>query len=359
VRLSTGSTSSVTAADAEGNSVAPLIVLDRIEAFLDEHGLGSGPLRVSRIGVPGGSNFSFLLERDEGRYVLRRPPRPPLPPSAHDMVREARLQLALAKQGIKVPPIVAVGENEDILGIPFYVMDFVEGFVIADSLPPELEHDEEGRHRLGLDLVDTLAQIHGVDVHEPDLATFIRSGSYSERQVRRWTQLWEINQTRELPVPEIARRMALAIPEGLPLALVPRRLPHRQRDGRRRPGRDRRRARLGDGRDRRPARRRRLSARDLHRAERPGQCAWLVARHGRARLSDARAARQALYREQRARRAAARVVRGARRCGKLRGSAKRSTAGTCAANSAPRTRARRSFEVAVPLLAETALETVS
>jgi len=209
-----------TAADAEGNSVAPLIVLDRIEAFLDEHGLGSGPLRVSRIGVPGGSNFSFLLERDEGRYVLRRPPRPPLPPSAHDMVREARLQLALAKQGIKVPPIVAVGENEDILGIPFYVMDFVEGFVIADSLPPELEHDEEGRHRLGLDLVDTLAQIHGVDVHEPDLATFIRSGSYSERQVRRWTQLWEINQTRELPVPEIARRMALAIPEGLPLAVV-------------------------------------------------------------------------------------------------------------------------------------------
>ena len=115
-----------TAADAEGNSVAPLIVLDRIEAFLDEHGLGSGPLRASRIGVRGSSNFSFLLERDEGRYVLRRPPRPPLPPSAHDMVREARLQLALAKQGIKVPPIVAVGEDESILGVPFYVMDFVE-----------------------------------------------------------------------------------------------------------------------------------------------------------------------------------------------------------------------------------------
>jgi aminoglycoside phosphotransferase (APT) family kinase protein len=136
------------------------------------------------------------------------------------MVREARLQLALAKQGIKVPPIVAVGEDESILGVPFYVMDFVEGFVIQNSLPPELEHDEEGRHRLGLDLVDTLAQIHGVDVHEPDLATFIRSGNYSERQVRRWTQLWEINQTRELPVPELARRMALAIPEPLPLAVV-------------------------------------------------------------------------------------------------------------------------------------------
>jgi aminoglycoside phosphotransferase (APT) family kinase protein len=209
-----------TAADAEANTLPPLIVLDRIEAFLDGHGLGSGPVRASRIGVPGGSNFSFLLERDDSRYALRRPPRPPLPPSAHDVLREARLQLALAKQGIKVPPIVAVGEDEGILGVPFYVMEFIEGFVISDSLPAELEHDEAARHRLGLDLVDTLTQIHRVDVQQPELATFIRPGSYAERQVRRWTQLWELNQTRELPVPEIARRMALAIPEPLPLAVV-------------------------------------------------------------------------------------------------------------------------------------------
>jgi aminoglycoside phosphotransferase (APT) family kinase protein len=209
-----------TAADAEANTLAPLIVLDRIEAFLDEHGLGAGPVRATRIGVPGGSNFTFMLERDEGRYALRRPPRPPLPPSAHDVVREARLQLELAKQEIKVPPIVAVGEDDDILGVPFYVMEFVDGFVISESLPPELEHAEDGRRRLGLDLVDTLTHIHGVDVYAPGLADFIRPGSYAERQVRRWTQLWELNQTRELPVPEIARRMALAIPEPLPLAVV-------------------------------------------------------------------------------------------------------------------------------------------
>ena len=85
----------------------PLLILENVEAFLDEHGLGSGPVRASRIGQGGGSNFSFLLERDE-RFVLRRPPRPPLPPSAHDMVREARLQLALAPHGIRLPVIRAV-----------------------------------------------------------------------------------------------------------------------------------------------------------------------------------------------------------------------------------------------------------
>ena len=71
----------------------PLLILENVEAFLDEHGLGSGPVRASRIGQGGGSNFSFLLERDGERFVLRRPPRPPLPPSAHDMVREARPSL--------------------------------------------------------------------------------------------------------------------------------------------------------------------------------------------------------------------------------------------------------------------------
>src|SRR5829696_3798138 len=98
-----------TAGGAEGLARSPLLVLDRVREFLDEHGLGSGAVHAHRIGEGGGSNFTFLLEREDGsRYVLRRPPRPPLPPSAHDVVREARLQLALAPLGIRVPNIRAV-----------------------------------------------------------------------------------------------------------------------------------------------------------------------------------------------------------------------------------------------------------
>src|SRR5436305_1346725 len=143
-----------TAEAAGAGSLPPLVVLDRLEEFLDAHGLGSGPVRARRIGVPGGSNFTFLLERDTGCFVLRRPPRPPLPPSAHDMVREATLQLALARQGIRVPPIVAVCDDPDVTGAPFYVMDYVDGDVIGDELPPRLAGDAEARRRLGLDLVD-------------------------------------------------------------------------------------------------------------------------------------------------------------------------------------------------------------
>ena len=198
----------------------PLVVLDRLEAFLDEHGLGEGPVRATRIGDGGGSNFSFLLERGDERYVLRRPPRPPLPPSAHDMVREARLQLALAPQGIRLPPIVAVCEDADVIGAPFYVMRYLDGHVITDALPPGLEAPG-ARRRLGEEVVDTLVEIHAADVREPRLAAFVRSGSYLERQLRRFSQLWEINATRELPtVVDVGRRLLETLPSPLPDTVV-------------------------------------------------------------------------------------------------------------------------------------------
>jgi aminoglycoside phosphotransferase (APT) family kinase protein len=199
---------------------SPLLVLENVESFLDEHGLGSGPVRASRIGQGGGSNFSFLLERDDGRFVLRRPPRPPLPPSAHDMVREARLQLALAPHGIRLPVIRAVCEDERLIGVPFYVMDYLEGTVVTDELPAGLE-TKEARRRLGLDLVDALVEIHAADVEAPAIAEFVRPGSYLERQVRRFVQLWEINQTRELPdVETVGEWLTRTMPDPLPLSVV-------------------------------------------------------------------------------------------------------------------------------------------
>jgi aminoglycoside phosphotransferase (APT) family kinase protein len=208
------------AVDAEGLTRPPLLVLDRLEAFLDAHGLGEGRVWAERIGDGGGSNFSFLLERGDERYVLRRPPRPPLPPSAHDMVREARLQLALAPHGIRLPPIVAVCEDEAVLGVPFYVMRFRAGRVITTELPPGPE-EPSARRRHGEELVEALAEIHAADVHDPPLAAFARPGSYLERQVRRFAQLWEINATRELPVVvEVGRRLRELLPEPLPETVV-------------------------------------------------------------------------------------------------------------------------------------------
>jgi aminoglycoside phosphotransferase (APT) family kinase protein len=200
-----------------GVGLTPLIVEENVERFLDEHDLGSGTATFTRIGEGGGSNFSFLAERADGsRFVLRRPPRPPLPPSAHDMVREARLQLALREAGFaRLPEIVAVCEDESVLGVPFYVMRYLEGHVVTSELPAGLE-SPEARHALGLDLVDTLVEIHAADVATPALAAFARPGSYNERQVRRFTQLWDINKTREIErVDEVSAWLAAHTPDPL------------------------------------------------------------------------------------------------------------------------------------------------
>src|SRR5207247_9097975 len=66
------------------------------------------------------------------------------------------------------------------------------------------------------DLVDTLVEIHSADVTRPELAAFARPGSYLERQVRRFTQLWEINKTRELSqVEQVGTWLAANLPEPL------------------------------------------------------------------------------------------------------------------------------------------------
>jgi aminoglycoside phosphotransferase (APT) family kinase protein len=210
-----------TAADAEGLPKPPLLVLDRVRTFLDEHGLGAGDVRARRIGEGGGSNFTFLLERDAGSFVLRRPPRPPLPPSAHDVVREARLQLALREAGFdRLPTIVAVCEDETLLGVPFYVMSYLDGVVPTDEAPPGLDEGAP-RRALGDDLVDALVEIHAADVSTPALAAFARPGSYNERQARRFAQLWEINKTRELPrVDEVGAWLGRHVPDPLPPTVV-------------------------------------------------------------------------------------------------------------------------------------------
>jgi aminoglycoside phosphotransferase (APT) family kinase protein len=153
--------------------------------------------------------------------VLRRPPRPPLPPSAHDVVRESRLQLALGEAGFaRLPTIAAVCEDEGLLGVPFYVMDFLEGDVINDELPAGID-DPASRRRLGLELVDALVEIHAADVTTPALATFVRPGSYNERQVRRFSQLWELNQTREVPnMSEVGQWLAGHQPEHVAETVV-------------------------------------------------------------------------------------------------------------------------------------------
>jgi aminoglycoside phosphotransferase (APT) family kinase protein len=207
-----------TPAAAAGGAREPLLVVEPLLAFLDAHGLGAGEPAIERIG-DGHSNVTYALERGGAELVVRRPPRGPLPPSAHDVLREARVLRALAGRA-PVPRVLAVCDDADVIGAPFYVMERVAGAVVTDALPPALDSEAE-RRRIGDALVDALVTLHAVDWRAAGLEGFGRPDGYLERQLRRFGGLWERNRTRALPAVErVGAWLAAHVPESPPATVV-------------------------------------------------------------------------------------------------------------------------------------------
>jgi aminoglycoside phosphotransferase (APT) family kinase protein len=206
-----------TPAEAAGNQREPLLVLEPLAEFLSANGLeGSAELSAEPIGE-GHSNVTFMLSTG---VVVRRPPRGPLPPSAHDVLREARLLRALERTPVRVPKVLAVCDDPGVIGAPFYVMECVAGEVITDEIPPDVDNPAE-RGRIADQLIDALVELHGVDWTAVGLEGFGKPTGYLERQLRRFGGLWEHNKTRELPeVEEVGRWLSSNLPQSPAATIV-------------------------------------------------------------------------------------------------------------------------------------------
>jgi aminoglycoside phosphotransferase (APT) family kinase protein len=209
----------IVATHAEGaaNDREPLLVLEPLREFLHAHGLDA-PADLSAVPVGDGhSNVTFSLSTD---VVLRRPPRGPLPPSAHDVLREARLLSALEPTTVRTPRVLAVCDDTGVIGAPFYVMERVHGAVITDTLPAPLDTPEH-RGQIADELVDSLVELHATDWTSLGLEGSGKPTGYLERQLRRFTGLWEVNRTREVPeLDQVTAWLAENMPESPPATIV-------------------------------------------------------------------------------------------------------------------------------------------
>ncbi len=198
---------------AAGNEREPLLVLEPLREFLAGRGLEApADLNATPVGE-GHSNVTFSLSTG---VVLRRPPRGPLPPSAHDVLREARLLTALAPTAVRTPRILAVCDDDAVIGSPFYVMEQVDGAVVTDTVPSALDTPEQ-RKRIADELLDALVELHEVDWTSIGLEGFGKPTGYLERQLRRFSGLWEHNRTREIPaVAEVGAWLAANLPDPDP-----------------------------------------------------------------------------------------------------------------------------------------------
>jgi aminoglycoside phosphotransferase (APT) family kinase protein len=169
----------------------------------------TGPLTATVISG-GRSNLTYLVRGDGATVVVRRPPLGHVLPSAHDMAREYRVISALSAIGFPVPGPLLLCTDADVIGAPFYVMEYVDGVVLRGT---SAGIGAGPARRCGETLLDLLARLHAVDHEAVGLDDFGRPEGYLERQVRRWHQQWERSQTRELPLlDEVTARLAKEIP---------------------------------------------------------------------------------------------------------------------------------------------------
>ncbi|KYK11931.1 MULTISPECIES: phosphotransferase family protein [Streptomyces] len=176
----------------------PGLDLDRLRGLLDRErpGLVAGPLS-GRLIEGGRSNLTYAVSDGTGSWVVRRPPLGHVLATAHDMKREHRVISALHPTDVPVPRPVLLCEDEEVLGAPFYVMEFVEGtpYRTAEQLAPL---GPERTRAAVLNLVDTLVGLHAVDPAEVSLGDFGRPEGFLDRQLRRWAKQLDASRNRDL-----------------------------------------------------------------------------------------------------------------------------------------------------------------
>jgi aminoglycoside phosphotransferase (APT) family kinase protein len=187
--------------------------VDRLERYLRDRLTGfAGPLQVRQF-QGGQSNPTYLLSTPGQQYVMRSKPGPVarLLPSAHAIEREFRVMGALASQGVPVPEVLLLCEDESVIGRAFFVMQHVDGRVLWDPALPGLTPAQRGAVYDEMNRV--IAALHRVDEAAAGLADFGRAGNYFERQIGRWSKQYRASATEPI---EAMDRLIGWLPDHVP-----------------------------------------------------------------------------------------------------------------------------------------------
>ena len=160
----------------------------------------------------GRSNLTYRLDFGDQPLVLRRPPLGHVLPTAHDMSREYRVLTALHGTNIPVARPVAYCADTEIIGSPFYLMEYVDGLVLRTPQDGAQVSPDQAAQLSEL-LTAMMAAIHGTDLPAVGLDTFGRPEGFMARQLARWQKQWELSKTQEVPgYDDLVRRLS----DGLP-----------------------------------------------------------------------------------------------------------------------------------------------
>jgi aminoglycoside phosphotransferase (APT) family kinase protein len=154
----------------------------------------AGPLAIEQF-KGGQSNPTYKLITPGAEYVMRSKPGPvaKLLPSAHAIEREFTVMKALAGSAVPVPRMLALCEDESIVGRAFYIMEFMPGRVLWDQTLPASTPAERGA--IYAELCRVIAALHSVNVDAVGLGSYGKPGNYFERQIGRWARQYQASIT--------------------------------------------------------------------------------------------------------------------------------------------------------------------
>lgn len=148
----------------------------------------------------GASNLTYLITDSDGlKWVMRTPPHGIKAASAHDMGREARVLMALGPHLSQAPEVVGYCSDHSVLGREFYLMEYIPGIILAQSVPADLCPEPASVRALCESMIDALSALHTVDIHSTGLNNLDKGPGYVARQISGWSSRYRAARTPDVP----------------------------------------------------------------------------------------------------------------------------------------------------------------
>jgi aminoglycoside phosphotransferase (APT) family kinase protein len=143
----------------------------------------------------GASNLTYLLQYPDRELVLRKPPVGTKAASAHDMKREFLIQSRLQPVYPLVPSMIALCDDQSVMGSDFYVMERVVGDIFRRDVPEGVTAADVSV--MADSLISGLVQLHAVDAGILDELN--KGPGYVQRQVEGWSKRYRNALTDDVP----------------------------------------------------------------------------------------------------------------------------------------------------------------
>ena len=172
------------------------------------------PVRAVRAIPEGHSGFTYWVELNGHRGVLRLPPPGARIAGPADIPRQARIMAALHAQGLPVPAIVATSQDLVVDGRPFVLMEAVAGDRVEQAIDAG-----SSPLQLAASAVEVLRRLQAVPIENTGIGG--EEPMPLEGEIARWTWLME-RAPSELTghAPRLAQLLAERQPQPGPPVLV-------------------------------------------------------------------------------------------------------------------------------------------